>query len=154
MVWQGASIGVLGEFGVPLSSVRSFVADSTGATCGEDGGRASRCPWVDILGLRYSAALLHSFAAEIDVPAQHNSGSQSPVAKVQARSDTRAKQRILAAENGGVPFREWRNGHFYLGWRGVLAADPSAVLEAGDNKAVSFCLSRARRAIRCVGPLC
>ena len=115
---------------MPLKSVRSFVADNTRATYGEDGGRASRCPWVDVLRLRYTAALLHGWAAEIYVLAQHNSGSQSPVAMVQARSYAWAKHGMLAVEKGCVPFREWLGGHFRLMWCGVLAADPSAVLEA------------------------
>ena len=100
--WCGKALALwlLGELGVPLSSVRSFVADNTGATYSEDGGRASCCPWVDILRLRYAAALLLSGAVEIYVPAQHNSGSQSPVAMVQARSDAQAKQGILLPRTG------------------------------------------------------
>ena len=130
--WCGKALAlwVLGELGVPLKSVRSFVADNMGATCGDDGGRASRCPWAVVLRLRYAAALLQGGAAEIYVPAQHNSGSQLPVAMVQARSDAQAKQGMLAAEKGCVPFREWLGGHFSLMWCGVLAADPSDVLEA------------------------
>ena len=109
---KALALWLLGELVLPLSSVRSFVADNTGATYGEDGGRASRCPWVDILRLRYAADLLQSGAAEICVPTQQKSGSLSPVAMVQARSDARAKQGMLAAENRCVPFHEWLGGHF------------------------------------------
>ena len=63
---------LLGELWVPLGSVRSFVANNTGATYGEDRSRASQCSWVNALRLRYAAALLHSCAAEIYVPAQHD----------------------------------------------------------------------------------
>ena len=150
--WCGKALALwlVGELGVPLRSVRSFVADNTGATYDEDSGCAFRYPWVDILHLRYAAALLQSGAVEIYVPAQHNSGSQSPVAMVQAR----AKQGMLAAEKGSVPFREWPGGHFCFVWRDVLAADPSAVLEACYSGAHVFVfdvpagLSAAR--VRCV----
>ena len=69
--WCGKALALwlLGELGVPLNSVCSFVADNTGATYGEDGGCASRCLWADILRLRYAATLLQSGAAEIYVPA-------------------------------------------------------------------------------------
>ena len=90
VVRQGASLVAPGcASGAP--EVGPLLADNTGATYGEDGGRASRCPWVDVFRLRCVAALLQGGAAEIYVPAQHNSGSQSPVAMVQARSDARAK---------------------------------------------------------------
>ena len=138
--WCGKALALwlLGELRVHLSSVRSFVADNTGATYGEDGNCASRCPWVDILRLRYAAALLQNGAAEIYVQAQHNSGSQSPVAMVQVRSNVQAKQGMLAAENGCIRFREWLGGHFCLVWRGVLVADPSADLEARYSGAHVF----------------
>ena len=70
--------------------------------------------------------------------AQHNSGSQSTVALVQARSDARAEQGMQGAKNGCVPFREWLGGHFCLVWHGVLAADPSAALEAYYSEAHIF----------------
>ena len=73
---QALALWLLGELGVPPGSVRSFVADNTGATNGEDGGRASHCSWFDALRLQYTAALLQSGAAEIYVRALHNSGSR------------------------------------------------------------------------------
>ena len=114
------------------------MADNTGATYGEDRGCASHCSWVDALRLRYAAALLQNGAPEIYVPAQHTSGSQSLVALVQAQSDARAKQGMQAAGYGCAPFREWLGSHFYLVWRGVLAADPSAVHEACYSEAHVF----------------
>ena len=82
--WCGKALALwlLGELGVPLMSVRSFVADDTGATYVEDGGRATPCPWVDVPRLRYASALLQGGLAEIYLPAQHNSSSWSPVAMV------------------------------------------------------------------------
>ena len=52
--WCGKALALwlLGELGVLVSSVRFFVADNTGATYGEDGGRACQCSWVDTLWLR------------------------------------------------------------------------------------------------------
>ena len=75
--WCGKALALwlLSVLGVPLTFVRSYLADNTGATFGEDGGRASHCPWVDVLRLCYAAALLKSRAVEIYVPPQHNSGS-------------------------------------------------------------------------------
>ena len=82
----------LGEPHVPQAFVCSFVADNTGATFVEDGGRASRCPWVDMLHLFYAAVLLRSGAKEVYVPAHHKSGSWSPLALRQASSDAGTKQ--------------------------------------------------------------
>ena len=125
--WCGKALALwlLGELGVPPKSVRSFMADNTGATYGEDSGRTSRCPWGDVLRLRCTAALLQGGAVEIYMPAQHNCGSRSPVAMVQARSAARAKQGMLAAEKGCVPFPEWLGGHFCLMWHGgVVCSQP------------------------------
>ena len=94
---------LLGELGVPLSSFRSFVVDNTEATYGEDGGRFSHCSWVAVVRLRYATALLQSGAAEIYVSVQHNSGPQSPVALVQARSNARAKQPMQLPGTGVSP---------------------------------------------------
>ena len=139
---------------MPLSSVRSFVADNTRATYGEDSGRASDCSWVDTPCLRYAAVVLQSGAAEIYVPAQDNPGSQSPVALVQARSNARAKQGMQATSNGCVAFREWLGGDICLVWRDVLAANPTAVLEACYSEAhvfISEVLARRSAAwVRCV----
>ena len=60
------------------------------------------------------------------------------MAMVQAQSDARAKQGMLVASKGCVPFREWLGGHFCLLWRGVVAADPSVVLEACYCEAHAF----------------
>ena len=54
------------------------------------------------------------------MPAKNNSGSWSPLAIMQPQFDARAKQGMPAANKG----------HFFLLWRGVLAADHSAVLQA------------------------
>ena len=135
---KAMALWLLRELGVHVGSVRSFVADNTGATYGEDGGCASDGSWDGTLRLRSAAAVLQSGAAEIYVLAQHNLGSQSPVALVQARSDARAKQGTQAAGNGCIPFREWLGSHFCLVWRGILAADPSAVLEACYSEAHIF----------------
>ena len=138
--WCGKALALwlLGELGVPLSSVRSFVADNTGATYGEDGACASQCSWVNTVHLRYAATLPQSGAAEIYVLAQHNLGSYSPAALVQARSNARAKQGMQAAGYGCVPFREWLGSHFCLVWLGVLASNPLAVLEAYYSEAHVF----------------
>ena len=56
--WCGKPLALwlLGELGLPLSPVRSFVVDNTWATYGEDGSRASHYTWVDTLRLQYAAA--------------------------------------------------------------------------------------------------
>ena len=68
--WCGKAVALwlLSMLGVPLGFVRSFVVDNTRATYGEDGARASRRPWVEVLRLRYVATLLMSGAAQIYVP--------------------------------------------------------------------------------------
>ena len=45
---------------------------------------------------------------------------------VRAQIDAQAKEGMLAATDGCVPFHEWLDGNLCLMWRGMLAADPSA----------------------------
>ena len=55
-----------------------------------------------------------------------------------ARCDARAQQGMQADGNGGDPFCEWLGSHFCLVWCGVLAANPSAILDASCSDAYAF----------------
>ena len=78
--WCGKAVALclLSMLGVPLTFVRSFAVDNIGATYGEDGARASRRPWVEVLRLRYVATLLMSGAAQIYVPIPPRGGGACP----------------------------------------------------------------------------
>ena len=127
---EGLVLRLLGEPGVPLMSLCSFVAENTATTYVEERGPASRYPWVHVRCLR--CGRLPSKGGGQRFTCRHNipPALSRPLALVQVRSHTRASQGMLAAKKGCVPFCEWLGGHFCVMWCDILAADPSVVVQA------------------------
>ena len=62
--WVGKMEGALlaGRLGVPESALAFAVADNVSASLGPDGGRPSRCAWVDALRLCYARGVRQVWA--------------------------------------------------------------------------------------------
>jgi hypothetical protein len=123
--WLGkvAAVRLALQLCIPQTHLRWAIADNISATHGSDGGRPSRCPWIDELRIWYAAILAKSELCEGYTPAEHDYHGQSLAACLQAASRDLATQGAVNAQSRSLPSAD------LLGDTAVLCVKGDVVLD-------------------------
>ena len=94
------------KYGIDLRQVLGATSDNLAAMHGGDGGKPSKCAWIDKYRLQYATFLCENQVPELYIPAQHNTKSKTQVALWQKDTDDTAKHALKNVITGQVPMPE------------------------------------------------
>ncbi len=106
--WLGkmAAVRLALAVGVPPQQLQLSIADNLAASLAPDGGRPSRCAWLDRIRIAFAAITAPTPLREAYTPATHDTGWSHTAASWQAQCDTLAEKGTNAAH----PFNQGRLG--------------------------------------------
>lgn len=106
--WLGklAAVRLALALGVPPHQLHLSIADNLAASVAPDGGRPSRCAWLDLVRVAFAALIGPTPLQEAYTPATHDTGWSHSAASWQAECDALAAKGAAAAR----PFNQVRLG--------------------------------------------
>lgn len=113
----------------PNTICRVYAADNVAAAYGSNGGRPSRCHWIDNIRLHYAQMLLFTGSGELYIPAQHDSGKTDQVATWQKEADRLAKKGASIALPRTLPLADLLPPACFLLHTDHVVCDPGKVLD-------------------------
>ena len=96
---------------------------SLAAIHGGEGGKPSKCIWVDAYSMAYAQILCKHSIVEFYIPAQHKTKSNARVAMLQKESKDTAKLALEQPTEGQVPMPEALHDPMLCLHDAILAAD-------------------------------
>ena len=136
--WCGKFLAylLLEKYDINPHQVLGAISDNLAAMHGGDGGKPSKCAWIDGYRRQYATFLSENHVPEFYIPAQHNTKSKTQVALWQKDTDDTAKHALTNAIAGQVPMPESLDDTMLCFHHGTLAANVVHVLDEAYNSSL------------------